>query len=457
METALALHGQEASQERIRTLIELSSLLSSAFHAHDEGIVLASEAAALARGIADQRSLISATRVLGNLTVRQGQLREGIRLLEEALLLAEDENDPVEAAECCASLAPAWFWLGEIERSATVTRRRLAHAGRAGDRYQLRHIYTWLAICDGLRGRIDESQAWIAQAEETVSRLGSPEPAAFLTFTRGALAFTQGQYDRAQELLFEATEQFRTIGSGALVWYLGWLGFAYAVGGSAENARRVTDELERLVFALPGPESAGEAIVFLVQLALLLDDRVRIARHGSALAPLTGRFHDLLVDRLLGEIALLNHDYAAAERYLSEAEMVARREPLVWELARTREAQAELALARGSAPASSEVRELLEEAASQYDLILNRVEADRLRRRLAGKPVASDSDRLRGLTPRESEVLRLLATGRSNRDIAAALFLSEKTVEHHISRLYGKIGVENRAAATAYAIRHNLT
>jgi ATP/maltotriose-dependent transcriptional regulator MalT len=333
----------------------------------------------------------------------------------------------------------------------------LAHAHRAGDRYQLRHIYTWLAICDGLRGRTEEAQAWIAQAEETVSSLGSPEPAAFLTFTRGALAVTQGQHDRAQELLFEATEQFRTIGSGALVWYLGWLGFAYAAGGNAGDAQQVMEELERLVLALPRPESAGESLVFLVQLALLLEDRARIARHGPALAPLAGRFHDLLVDRLLGEVALLNNDYAAAERYLGEAEAIARREPLVWELARTLEARADLALARGSAPSSTAVRPFLEEAASQYDLMQNRAEAERLRRRLAGKPVATTPDLLSSLTPRETDVLKLLATGRSNRDIAATLFLSEKTVEHHISRLYGKIGVENRAAATAFAIHHHLS
>jgi predicted ATPase/DNA-binding CsgD family transcriptional regulator len=456
-EAALMGQDQDAPQDRIRTLIDLGSLLSSAFHAHDDGIALASEAAALARGAADRRSLASATRVLGNLTVRQGRLREGIRILEEALLLAEAENDPVEAAECCASLAPAWFWLGEIEQSATVTRRRWAHAQRAGDRYQSRHIYTWLAICDGLRGRIDESLAWIAQAEETVSRLGSPEPAAFLTFTLGALALTQGQYDRAQELLFEATEQFRTIGSGALVWYLGWLGFAYATSRNTETAREVMEELERLVLALPGPESAGESLVFLVQLALLLDDRARIARHGSALAPLTGRFHDLLVDRLLGEIALRNNDYAAAEKYLRDAEMVARREPLVWELARTLEARAALAIARGSSPSSLEVHELIAEAASQYELVRNRPEAERLRRRVIGEPASSAPERLSGLTPRETEVLSLLAAGKSNREIAGSLFLSEKTVEHHVSRMYGKIGVENRAAATAYAIRHNLT
>jgi len=61
-----------------------------------------------------------------------------------------------------------------------------------------------------------------------------------------------------------------------------------------------------------------------------------------------------------------------------------------------------------------------------------------------------------GLTAREVEVLRLVATGRTNRAIAAELFLSEKTVARHLSNIFTKLGVSSRAAATAYAYRHDL-
>jgi DNA-binding CsgD family transcriptional regulator len=60
------------------------------------------------------------------------------------------------------------------------------------------------------------------------------------------------------------------------------------------------------------------------------------------------------------------------------------------------------------------------------------------------------------LSRRETEVLRLLAAGRSNREIAAALFLSPRTVQRHIANAYLKIGAHNKAEATAYALRHNL-
>jgi len=61
-----------------------------------------------------------------------------------------------------------------------------------------------------------------------------------------------------------------------------------------------------------------------------------------------------------------------------------------------------------------------------------------------------------GLTPREAEVLRLVAAGRSNKEIADALVLSLRTTARHVTNIYGKIGARNRADATAYAIRSGL-
>ena len=62
----------------------------------------------------------------------------------------------------------------------------------------------------------------------------------------------------------------------------------------------------------------------------------------------------------------------------------------------------------------------------------------------------------RGLTQRELEVLRHVATGQTNRQIAAELTLSEKTVDRHVSNIFAKLDVPSRAAATAYAFRHRL-
>jgi DNA-binding NarL/FixJ family response regulator len=60
------------------------------------------------------------------------------------------------------------------------------------------------------------------------------------------------------------------------------------------------------------------------------------------------------------------------------------------------------------------------------------------------------------LTPRELEVLRLVAAGKSNKVIAAELCLSEKTIHRHVSNIFTKLDVPSRAAATAFAYQHKL-
>ncbi len=70
--------------------------------------------------------------------------------------------------------------------------------------------------------------------------------------------------------------------------------------------------------------------------------------------------------------------------------------------------------------------------------------------------LANPSDLPRGLTAREAEVLRLVATGRTNRDIAVELVISEHTVARHLQNIFAKLDVSSRAAATAFAFEHGL-
>ena len=71
-------------------------------------------------------------------------------------------------------------------------------------------------------------------------------------------------------------------------------------------------------------------------------------------------------------------------------------------------------------------------------------------------PAAAGARGRHGLTPRELQVLRRLATGESNKAIAARLGVSRRTVDRHVSNLYAKLHVSSRAAATAYAYEHEL-
>jgi DNA-binding NarL/FixJ family response regulator len=68
----------------------------------------------------------------------------------------------------------------------------------------------------------------------------------------------------------------------------------------------------------------------------------------------------------------------------------------------------------------------------------------------AGLAAPSDAD----LTPREAEVLRLIAAGKSNREIARALFVSEATVKTHVNRIFAKTGSRDRGQAVHYAYQH---
>lgn len=95
----------------------------------------------------------------------------------------------------------------------------------------------------------------------------------------------------------------------------------------------------------------------------------------------------------------------------------------------------------------------------QGEVVAGRLDADCARavleaagQRVPGRLVSRPA----GLSEREVEVLRLLARGRSNADIARELVVSPRTAEHHVQHIYAKIGVSTRAAAALYAMQHDL-
>ena len=108
-----------------------------------------------------------------------------------------------------------------------------------------------------------------------------------------------------------------------------------------------------------------------------------------------------------------------------------------------------LALRRGE-DEDGAVREL-RAALTAFERLGAATDAATVAELLPGRP-----DLPSGLSAREVEVLRLVATGKSNRDIAAELVLSEHTVARHLQNIFAKLGVSSRSAATAFAFEHDL-
>ena len=94
------------------------------------------------------------------------------------------------------------------------------------------------------------------------------------------------------------------------------------------------------------------------------------------------------------------------------------------------------------------------QAAAAGQAILDPEVQQRLLSAAARAPAPAPPDGESDLTPRESEVLRLIAAGRSNREIARALFVSEATVKTHVNRIFAKTGSRDRAHAVSYAYTH---
>jgi DNA-binding CsgD family transcriptional regulator len=172
------------------------------------------------------------------------------------------------------------------------------------------------------------------------------------------------------------------------------------------------------------------------------------ARCYEQLLPFRGMVSPILVDRGLAVAAVASGDLTAARQHFSDAEEAARKMDLRPELALT-------LLQHGAVERDVRVRD---EALQLCEELGMQELGQRTTGWLAGWPRghALRHANVAGLTEREVEVLCLVAQGRTNRVIGVALVLSEKTVARHLTTIFFKIGVENRAGAAAFALRHGL-
>jgi DNA-binding CsgD family transcriptional regulator len=232
-----------------------------------------------------------------------------------------------------------------------------------------------------------------------------------------------------------------------------------AHAGRDHDARRVlADSLRRLDLV----EATTPQLCLLLEAGVLLADRNAVAalveplRSVSRMLALQQAV--VCIARLLGDASVVLGRHGEAIDFYVEALSVCERARFRPEMALARLGLADLLLRHFPSERAT--------ADEHLDLALAELTsmgmAHWLRRalRLREQTLASGAQaRARppdGLTDREAEVLRLIAAGRTNREISAALVLSVRTVARHITNIYAKIDARNKAEATAYAIRHGL-
>jgi DNA-binding CsgD family transcriptional regulator len=184
----------------------------------------------------------------------------------------------------------------------------------------------------------------------------------------------------------------------------------------------------------------------------------RSERAGDWLEPLA-RYRGCLFDWFvadieLGRIRALRREWEAAEVHFSDATELCRRRGLRPFLGQIHYHRALMLLARRASGDHRRALELLNEADAVFGELGLHYLREKVRAVLAaprrGRPV---SEGPRGLTARETNVVALLAEGKSNREIAAHLFVSERTVARHLENIYAKLGVTGRSAAAAWAVQ----
>jgi DNA-binding CsgD family transcriptional regulator len=429
--------------------------------------------------------------------VEQGWLdlarSEGSRESSEAAMYAESAlnaaltaSDPDLELRALAQLGFARVSGGEVDEGLAELDEAMAAAtsGEPASLDTFADICCTLMLACEQAGDMERPQQWSAVLEDFVRKYDHVVLLAFCRTCCADVFAANGRVDAAEEELVAAIKELTDAGQRSR-----------CVNPAARLAEiRVLqgrfDEAEELLVGFDGEPDATRAAVGLrlargepAPAAVILERRLDEVGRSSVLAvPLL----DQLVDARLAEGRLEDASVAADAIAATAGPSGRERIPATAAFARGR-----VAMARGDAAAVSE----LQKAINHFTVLGLRLDAARCRLALA-RTLASESPEIaidtarqarnelealgdsreadiaaalmrslgaKGragpratglLTQREIEVLRLLREGLTNAEIAARLFISPKTAEHHVSRIFAKLGLSKRSEAAAYAVRH---
>jgi DNA-binding CsgD family transcriptional regulator len=410
------------------------------------------DAIEIGRRFGDPDIELEAMSYLGCLLVLTDRVEEGMRLIDEGLaaVCAGELKDfsTVEGIFC------GFFWACELVNDVPRAEQWM----RAAEHVMKRHNVV-AAFCRAhyggiltAAGRWNEAETELVQAAEHFDR-GMPHRRAAAIIRLADLRVRQGRLEEAAMLLRGMEQHPDAVRTVAALYF---------ARGDTPIAR---DLLERATQS-PDEEvpSVGESTMVGPLLSLLVDvyleegdvDRAeRISRRlGRAADAQRGPYLRAAAALAKGQLCIATGQ-GDARRCLHEALEGFAVAQLPMELARTRLAMAR-ALSNSSPEAAiAEAKGALEdferlEAARHADMAAGVL-------RSFGAPIRTGPRGAGSLTKREVEVLRLLGAGLSNPEIGDRLYISRKTVEHHVGNLLSKLGLRNRAEATAYAIREKFS
>jgi len=237
------------------------------------------------------------------------------------------------------------------------------------------------------------------------------------------------------------------------------------------HAGRTTDAQAELTHfcannaaALPWDQLWLGSVTALAEVAILLADHACAAILYDLLLPYAGRNVMVGVPNCfgsaaayLGGLAAMLGRWETAAQHFEDALTMNAKLGIRPFLVRAQYRYGAMLIQRGQSADRARALELLAQAqatAQELGMLY-------LAEQILALPVEAASPQTRptypaGLTPREIEVLRLIAAGKSTKEIAVTLVISVPTVERHITHIYEKIGASSRAEATAYALRHDL-
>jgi DNA-binding NarL/FixJ family response regulator len=460
--TELAHHLAD-SPLRARVLAGLARALVSTPQV-ERRLALSEDAVRMARRVGDPATLAAA--LFGRHLAIWGSERaevtgERLAIATEAVGLAEQIGDRAMALRGRGLRRIDLLELGDVDGYDAD----LAAAERAAE--ELRQLrYRWqLPLAHATRallaGRFGPAEELMEQGLAAGRRAGDQAVGNYYTGVIATLRFMQGRLGELTELARDTATRFP-----AMVVFRAALAAMLAETGRADEARAEVESLAASdLAAVPRDPAWSYSLAALALACYHLGEAGTAGKLHPLLEPyadrniVTGRVGAICLGPAAYFLGLLDLTLSAPEQALRRFEQAAalagrmQARPMV---AMSREGQARALLALGRPGDRGAAVALLDEVTATAQALDIRGLGERAGSLRTAATATPRTAWPAGLTGREVEVLRLIATGQSNRAIAQALFISPNTVLHHVSSIFAKLGVANRAEAAAYAIRWGL-